>query len=85
MNTLYLLMAQYDGKAQVPLDVIASDYLNMGEAKAKRLAAVQGLPFPVMRGGDSQKARWVVDLRDLSAYLDKQREEAIATHQRMAG
>lgn len=35
MNTLFLLMAQYDGKAVIPIDVVCKDYLNITVEKFK--------------------------------------------------
>lgn len=74
MNTIFLLMAEFE-QADIPLDKVATKYLDLEPAKAKRLAARQELPFPVFRAG-SQKSPWMVNINELACYLDKKREEA---------
>lgn len=33
MNTAFLLMAQYEGRAIIPVDVVSKDYFNLTTAK----------------------------------------------------
>ena len=74
MNTIFLLMAEF-GQADIPLEEVASKYLQLTPEKAKRKAAKQEFPFPVFRAGN-QKTPWMVSVSDLAEYLDKQRAEA---------
>lgn len=74
MNTAFLLMAQY-GKADVPLEEIAADYLGMKPKEANTRATRGALPFPAYRVG-SNKSPWLVRVTDLAAYLDAEREKA---------
>lgn len=74
MNTLFMLMAQH-GQADIPLEVVASQYLGLGKEKACIQARTQSLPFPVFRA-ESQKAPWMVSLVDLAKWLDERREQA---------
>lgn len=78
MNTLFLLMAEFDGQAEVALADLCPKYTGMEAAKAKRLAARQALPFPAHRASQSQKSGWLVHLQDLAAYLDSERKKARA-------
>ena len=75
MKTLFLLQAQYDGRAEIPLNEICDELLHMKYHEAKRQASVQKLPFPVHRLG-SQRSPWMVSLLDLAAYIDQQRAAA---------
>jgi hypothetical protein len=75
MNTAFLLMAQYDGQAIIPLETVRRDYfpnltlptllnkLNRGE-----------IALPVTRMEASQKATKGIHLGDLAAYIDARRE-----------
>lgn len=36
MNTLFLLMAQYNGQAVIPLDRVCADYMNLTVEKFKQ-------------------------------------------------
>lgn len=83
MNTYQGLLIAF-GKPQVALEIIAKDFLPpMSDRTLKVRASNQQLPFPVFRTG-SQKAPWLVDLRDMAEYIDSRREEAIRHHQAMA-
>ena len=75
MNTTFLLMAQY-GKAHIPLDVVAEDYLGMTSVRARQMAKAGKLPVPAFRVAKSQKSAWLVNTADLADYLDRQREVA---------
>lgn len=77
MNTAFLLMAQYDGLAVIPLARVCSDYFPHLTAQ-KLLEKVRSgeVRLPVMRIEASQKAAKGVHLQDLAGYIDKQREAA---------
>lgn len=75
MKTLFLLQAEFDGRAEVPLTEIAESHLGMKPRRAVDLAGVQKLPFPVHRLG-TRKSPWMVSLLDLAAYIDEKRAEA---------
>lgn len=78
MNTLFLLMAQYDGRAVIPLDRVCADYMNLTVEKFK-LKRLQGeIDIPIVRlGAQSQKAALGVHLKDLAEYIDHQRQAAV--------
>jgi hypothetical protein len=77
MKTAFILLAQYDGRAVIPLDLVCRDYfapLTVPEFARKALAG--DIPLPVIRMYESQKAAKGVHLTDLADYLDKQAEMA---------
>lgn len=77
MNTLFLLMAQYNGKAVIPIDVVCRDYLNITVEKFKLKRFRGEIDIPLMRlGTQSQKAALGIHLNDLAEYIDRQRELA---------
>jgi hypothetical protein len=64
MNTLFLLMAQYDGQAVIPLDRVCVDYMNLTVEKFKRKRLDGEIDVPVVRlGADSQKAGLGIHMR----------------------
>lgn len=77
MKTVFLLMAQYDGLAVIPIDRVCRDYfapLTVEQLLRKTLSGEIALPIVRMYG--SQKAAKGVNINDLAAYLDKQTEAA---------
>ena len=77
MKTAFLLMAQYDGKAVIPIEDICRDYfthLTVEKFLRKALAGEIGLPVVRMEG--SKRSARGVHLNDLAAYLDKQADAA---------
>lgn len=84
MNTLFLLMAQYDGQAVIPLDRVCADYMNLSVEKFKRKRLMGEIDIPVVRlGAESQKAGLGIHLRDLADYIDKQRDRAMREQQQL--
>jgi hypothetical protein len=77
VNTAFLLMAQYDGKAVIPVKSVCEDYfapLTVEEFLRKTLSGE--IPLPVVRMYESQKAAKGVHINDLAAFLDRQAEAA---------
>lgn len=86
MNTLFLLMAQYDGQAVIPLDRVCVDYMNLTVEKFKRKRLDGEIDVPVVRlGADSQKAGLGIHIRDLADYIDRQREKALKEQNQLMG
>ena len=86
MNTLSLLMAQYDGKAVIPLDRVCIDYMHLTVEKFKRKRLDGEIDIPVVRlGADSQKAALGVHLKDLADYIDRQRNKAMKEQNQLMG
>lgn len=77
MNTAFLLMAQYDGRAVIPLDLVCRDYFaHLSPEKLQRKVLAGEITLPIVRMERSQKCAKGVHLADLAAYLDARREDA---------
>lgn len=78
MDTLFFLMAQYNGRAVIPLDRVCADYMNLTVEKFK-LKRLQGeIDIPIVRlGAKSQKSSLGIHLKDLAEYIDHQRQAAV--------
>ena len=78
MNTAFVLMAQYGGKAVIPLDDVRRDYFgHMTMMKLCKKLLIGEIDLPIVRTDASQKSWKGVHLVDLAAYLDKHRENAL--------
>lgn len=86
MNTLFLLMAQYDGKAVIPLNRICADYMNLTVEKFKQKQFNGEIDIPITRlGANSQKALLGIHIKDLAEYIDRQRAKALEEHKKIIG
>ncbi len=86
MNTLFLLMAQYNSKAVIPLDQVCMDYMHLTVEKFKSKQLAGEIDIPVVRlGSESQKAALGIYLKDLADYIDRQRARATTEHNKLMG
>jgi hypothetical protein len=86
MNTAFLLLAQYGGKAVIPIDDVCRDFFtHLTADKFARKVAAGEIPIPVIRIEASQKAAKGVHLHDLADYIDRQRAAAVKEFQTMNG
>lgn len=77
MNTAFMLLAQYDGKAIIPLDDVCRDYFShMTPAQLTRKATAGEIDLPIVRIETSQKAARGVHLQDLADWIDTRRAAA---------
>lgn len=77
MNTAFLLMAQYDGAAIIPVERVRMDYFaHLNDREFIRKLSRGDIPLPLVRMDESQKTSRGVHLTDLAAYLDKRRAAA---------
>lgn len=77
MKTAFILMAQYDGLAVIPIETVCRDYFrHLTVEKFLRKTLSGEIRLPVVRMEGSQKAARGVHINDLAAYLDKQAEAA---------
>lgn len=73
INTAFLLMAQYNGKAVIPLDVVCRDYFShLTPNKFVEKVRSGELKVPLVKLGTGQKAAKGVALNDLADYIDHQ-------------
>ncbi len=78
MNTVFLLMAQYNGQAIIPLDRVCRDYFtHLTPDMFQRKALAGQIKIPITRMESSQKSAKGIHLQDLADYLDEQRAAAI--------
>jgi hypothetical protein len=77
MKTAFILMAQYDGLAVIPLETVCRDYFrHLTPEKLARKVLAGEISLPIVRMEGSQKAAKGVHISDLAAYLDQQAEAA---------
>ncbi|PBP63339.1 Pyocin activator protein PrtN [Pseudomonas syringae pv. pisi] len=86
MNTLFLLMAQYKGRAVIPIEEVCADYMHLSVEKFKRKRLDGEIDIPVVRlGAASQKAALGIHLTDLANYIDRQRAKASEEQDKLMG
>jgi pyocin activator protein PrtN len=77
MKTAFMLMAQYDGLAIIPVEMVCRDYFrHLTVEKFLRKVLAGEISIPVVRMEGSQKAAKGIHVNDLAAYLDKQADAA---------
>ncbi|MFI2817687.1 pyocin activator PrtN family protein [Vreelandella piezotolerans] len=76
MNTYFGLMAEFNGRTELPLEEVAPRFFGISPRTAAFRAGAQALPVPAYRAGDSQKSPWLVSAIDLAQYIDMKRAEA---------
>jgi Pyocin activator protein PrtN len=77
LNTAFLLMAQYNGKAVIPVEDVCRDYFShLDVGKFIRKVNEGNLKIPMVRMEDSLKCAKGIHLQDLADYLDERRAEA---------
>jgi hypothetical protein len=77
MNTAFLLMAQYAGKAIIPIDDVCRDYFfHLTPTKLVRKISRGEIALPLVRIEESQKCAKGVHLVDLAKYLEFRAEAA---------
>jgi hypothetical protein len=77
MNTSFLLMSQYEGKAKIPIDQVCRDYFfHLTLTKLIRKISTGEIALPLVRIEDSQKCAKGIHLTDLARYLDQRTEIA---------
>ena len=84
MNTVFLLMAQYNGQAIIPLDVVCKDYFtHLTPDMFQRKALAGQIKIPITRLESSQKTAKGVHLQDLANYLNEAHAAAIKECQQL--
>lgn len=86
MNTAFFLLAQYGGRAVIPLADVARDFFpHLSSEKLARKAAAGEIPMPVIRIEASQKSAKGVHVNDLAEYIDQRRAAAAKEFKQMNG
>lgn len=77
LNTAFLLMAQYNGAAIIPLELVCRDYFShLTPDEFMRKATKGQIDLPVVRIETSAKAARGVHLSDLARWIDDRRAAA---------
>jgi len=78
VKTLFLLLAQFDGRPIIPVDEVCRVYFpHLSPQKFLQKTTAGEIAMPVVRIEESQKAARGVHLEDLAAYLDARRAVAL--------
>jgi hypothetical protein len=77
MNTAFLLIAQYGGRAIIPIEDVCRDYFShLKPTKLVQKISAGEIAIPLVRIEPSQKCAKGVHLTDLAKYLDARVEAA---------
>ncbi|MCJ7853998.1 pyocin activator PrtN family protein [Pseudomonas monteilii] len=77
MNTAFVLMAQYNSQAIIPLDLVCKDYFrHLTPDMLQRKVLAGQIKIPITRMEASQKSAKGIHISDLADYLDEQRKIA---------
>ncbi|MBC3420488.1 pyocin activator PrtN family protein [Pseudomonas sp. RW3S2] len=77
MNTAFMLMAQYNGLAIIPIEQVCTDYFtHLTPDMFQRKVLAGQIQLPITRLEASQKSAKGIHLADLAMYLDQQRDAA---------
>lgn len=82
MNTAFLLMAQYNSAAIIPLQLVCADYFT---EKFQQKVLAGAIDLPIVRMERSQKSARGIHLQDLASYLDDRRAEALSELRKLRG
>lgn len=87
MNTAFLLMAQYDAKAVIPVAAVVKDYFpHLTTENFVRKVTLGDINIPLVRiEPGSQKCAKGVHLNDLAKYLDDRRAAAVKEARQLSG
>ena len=77
MKTSFILLAQFDGKAVIPVEDVCREYFShLTVEKFLRKTLTGQIGLPVVRMESSKRSARGVHLNDLAIYLDKRTEAA---------
>lgn len=72
------------GNTHIPLERAVTDWLpHLTLQSAKRKAAAQALPWPVIKADDTQKSGQFVSINAIADWLDRRETEAKAEWQKV--
>jgi hypothetical protein len=87
MNTAFLLMAQYNAQAIIPIDFVVRDYFpHLAVDKFVRKVSLGDIKIPLIRiETDTRQSAKGVHINDLAAYIDLRRAAAVKEAKQLAG
>lgn len=78
MNTAFILIAQYNGRAIISLEQVCKDYFTHLTPTMFQRKVMEGqIKIPITRLEPSQKSAKGIHISDLAEYLDSQRAAAV--------
>lgn len=78
MKTVFLLMAQYDAQAVVPIEAVCRDYFShLTPEMLQRKVSLGEIKLPLVRIEGSKKSAKGVHIEDLAAWIDARRAAAV--------
>jgi hypothetical protein len=78
MKTIFLLLAQYDGKAMLPIETVQADYFpHLSLPKFLRKLSSGEIDLPMVRSEASQKSAKFVHMEDLAKYIEARHASAL--------
>jgi len=84
MKTALILMAQYDSRAVIPVELVCKDYFqHLTPEKFVRKCSAGEIRIPLLRIEGSQKCAKGIHIQDLANYLDERRAAAIKEIQQL--
>ncbi|KWO16033.1 pyocin activator PrtN family protein [Burkholderia ubonensis] len=84
MKTVFILLAQYDGQAVVPVDLVCRDYFShLTPEQFVRKVNAGEIALPLLRMEGSKKSTKGVHVEDLADYIDKRRAAAVKECQQL--
>ncbi|RWU18084.1 Pyocin activator protein PrtN [Pseudomonas alkylphenolica] len=85
MNTAFVLMAQYNGRAIIPLEQVCIDYFtHLTPEMFQRKVLAGQIKIPITRLEASQKSAKGIHITDLAEYLEQQRSIALKEHRSLS-
>ncbi|MCP6698293.1 pyocin activator PrtN family protein [Pseudomonas donghuensis] len=85
MNTAFMLMAQYNGRAIIPLEQVCTDYFtHLTPEMLQRKVLAGQIKIPITRLEASQKSAKGIHITDLAEYLELQRNIALKEHRSLS-
>lgn len=86
MDTTFLLLARYSGRAVIPLELVCEDFFShLSPAKLSAKVDRGEIRLPIVRIEQSQKAARGVHVADLAAWIDERRRVALHECQAFQG
>ncbi len=78
MNTAFILLAQYDGRAVIPVEIVCRDYFTHLTPTVFVGKITRGeIALPLTRIETGQKSARGVHINDLAAWIDARRAAAV--------
>ena len=86
INTIFLLLAQYEGRAIIPVDIVCRDFFpHLKPIKFMQKVDKGEIKLPIVRIESSQKCAKGVHLQDLADYIDVRRVAALKEFRQLHG